>query len=77
MTQEIAIDALINICIHIIFIILAWKALEALNFEKLLKKNRIIESRVLYILLAITIGTVSSHFVIQFIYWSRQLIYLF
>ncbi len=77
MTQEIAIDSLINIVLHITFIIIAWKALEALNFEKFLKKNRVVESRTLYVLLAITIGTVASHFVTQFIYWSRQLIYLF
>lgn len=77
MLHEIAIDALINIIIHIIFIVLSWKALEGLNFEKLIKKNKVIESRLLFILLSITIGTIASTFVINLIQWSRQLIYLF
>ncbi|MGM8215028.1 DUF1146 family protein [Bacillaceae bacterium W0354] len=77
MLHEIAVDALINITLHIIFIVLSWKSLEALNFEKIIKKNKVVESRLIFILLSIAIGSIVSNFVINFIHWSRQLVYLF
>ncbi|PKR77756.1 hypothetical protein CEY16_07440 [Halalkalibacillus sediminis] len=76
MFVDVAVDAMVSIISHLIFIILAWKGLEALHFEKLIAKNKVVESRILYIMLSITIGTTVSNFFLDFINWSRQLTYL-
>lgn len=39
-------------------------ALDALNFEKLLKKNKVMQARVLYFIFAIVL----TYFVVNFIY---------
>ncbi|NIK11846.1 DUF1146 family protein [Alkalibacillus almallahensis] len=74
--MEQGIDALIGITSHIIFIILAWKALEAINIQALFKKNKEIESKLLWILLSIALGTTVSNFFLDFINWSQRLPYL-
>ncbi|WP_167261956.1 DUF1146 family protein [Alkalibacillus sp. S2W] len=76
MLMEQGIDALIGITSHIIFIILAWKALEAINIQALFKKNKEIESKLLWILLSIALGTTVSNFFLDFINWSQRLPYL-
>ncbi|WP_370871848.1 DUF1146 family protein [Alkalibacillus salilacus] len=76
MLMEQGIDALIGITSHIIFIIFAWKALEAINIQALFKKNKEIESKLLWILLSIALGTTVSNFFLDFINWSQRLPYL-
>nr|WP_289039179.1 DUF1146 family protein [uncultured Allobacillus sp.] len=70
------VDALTGMISHIIFIILAWKALESVNIQSIFKKNREVESKLLFILLSIVIGTTVSNFFLDFIRWSGQLSYL-
>ncbi|TFB19257.1 DUF1146 domain-containing protein [Filobacillus milosensis] len=76
MFTDIAIDSIVFMFSHIIFIIIAWKCLEAVKIEQIFKKNRVAESRILFIMLSIVIGTTVSNFVIDFIQWSRQLQHL-
>ncbi|RPF54115.1 DUF1146 family protein [Aquisalibacillus elongatus] len=76
MFADIAIDAIVFMLMHIIFIILAWKALEAVQLERIFKKNKIVESRIFYLMLSIMLGSTVSNFFIDFIKWSRQLQHL-
>ncbi|MFD2638568.1 DUF1146 family protein [Piscibacillus salipiscarius] len=76
MFTDLAIDSIIFMFMHIMFIILAWKVLEAVQLEQIFKKNRVVESRILFIMLSITIGSTVSNFFIDFIQWSRQLQHL-
>ncbi|MGP4072307.1 DUF1146 family protein [Piscibacillus sp. B03] len=76
MFTDLAIDSIVFMFMHIIFITLAWKVLEAVQLEQIFKKNRVIESRILFIMLSITIGATVSNFFIDFIKWSRQLQHL-
>jgi uncharacterized integral membrane protein (TIGR02327 family) len=65
--------ALVSILSHIVFIALAWYALQAIRLEKLLKPNHVFQARLLYILLAILIGSSVSNFFLDYLQWSKQL----
>ena len=46
----------ISIYLYIIFTMFAAFGLSSLNFEKIIKKNKIIETRILYFLLSFALG---------------------
>lgn len=66
-------QALISIMSHLVFIALAWWALQALRFETLLRGNHVFQARVLYVLLSIVIGSSVSSFFLDYLLWSQQL----
>ncbi|KON86140.1 membrane protein [Sporosarcina globispora] len=66
-------QALISIMSHLVFIALAWWALQALRFETLLRANHVFQARVLYVLLSIVIGSIVSNFFLDYLLWSQQL----
>jgi uncharacterized integral membrane protein (TIGR02327 family) len=65
--------ALVSIFSHLVFIALAWWALQSIRLDKLLKPNHVFQARLLYILLAIIIGSSVSNFFLDYLLWSRQL----
>jgi uncharacterized integral membrane protein (TIGR02327 family) len=65
--------ALVSILSHIVFIAIAWWALQAIRLEQLLKPNHVFQARLLYILLAIFLGSSVSNFFLDYLQWSRQL----
>jgi uncharacterized integral membrane protein (TIGR02327 family) len=65
--------AVLSILSHLIFIALSWWALQAIRLDKLLKPNHVFQARLLYILLAICIGSLVSNFFLDYLQWSRQL----
>jgi len=69
--------ALLSIIMHLVFIAIAWWALQAVNFEKFLRKNRVMQARVLYILVSIFLGTTVSNFFLDYLHWSQQLPFIF
>ncbi|MFF2447205.1 DUF1146 family protein [Neobacillus sp. NPDC058068] len=69
--------ALLSIVSHLLFIAISWWALQAIRLDKLLKANHIFQGRLLYILLAIFIGSSVSNFFLDYLQWSRQLPILF
>lgn len=73
MVNDFGQQALLSIISHIVFIAIAWWALQAVNLDKLLRANRIFQARVLYILLAIIIGSSVSNFFLDYLQWSKQL----
>jgi len=77
MLENLGQQALINLISHLFFIGIAFFALQALNFEKFLKANKVFQARLLYILLVIVIGSAASNFFLDYLYWSRQLQLLF
>lgn len=70
-------QALISIISHLVFIAVAWWALQSINFEKLLRGNHVFQARVLFILLSIFIGSTVSNFFLDYLLWSQQLPMLF
>lgn len=66
-------QAFISILSHLLFIGITWWALQALHFDKLLRVNRVIQARLLYILLTVAIGSSVSNFFLDYLLWSQQL----
>ncbi|MFC7062242.1 DUF1146 family protein [Halobacillus seohaensis] len=77
MDQYFVEDALLSMTSHIIFIIITWKVLQAVNLDAFFQKGRVFEIRVLMILITIAIATSVSNFFLDLITWSSSIAYLF
>jgi len=77
MLSDLGISSLLNIVSHLVFIGLSWWALQALDFERFLRKNRVAQARLLYLFLAITIGSAVSNFFLDYLFWTQRIPYLF
>lgn len=69
--------ALMSMVVNLAFMIVTWWALQALNIEKLIKPGKVIQARLLLILLTIAIGSMVSSFFLDYFLWSQQLPMLF
>ncbi|MDR6121035.1 putative integral membrane protein (TIGR02327 family) [Bacillus sp. SLBN-46] len=69
--------ALVSILSHLVFIAISWWALQSIRLEKLIKANHVFQARLLFILLAIFIGSSVSNFFLDYLQWSRQLPLIF
>jgi uncharacterized integral membrane protein (TIGR02327 family) len=69
--------AVLSILSHVIFIAISWWALQAVRLDQLLKPNHVFQARLLYILLAIIIGSSVSNFFLDYLQWSQQLPLIF
>ncbi|WP_163655026.1 DUF1146 family protein [Listeria sp. PSOL-1] len=67
-------DPMIVIISHLIFIIITFWALQALNYEKFLKKNKVMQARLLFAILAVVIGYLLSSFFLEYLSASKQLL---
>lgn len=76
MLSNVGVFSILSIVTNLVFIALAWWALQSLNFEKFIRKNRVTQGRLLYILLAIAIGSIVANFFLDYIVWSRQIPYI-
>ena len=54
--------------IYMVCLLVSFYAMQALDFEKLLKKNRVMEARVLYALLVVSLAWLSAQFLLGFLY---------
>ncbi|MRX74136.1 DUF1146 domain-containing protein [Bacillus lacus] len=70
-------QALLSILVHLVFIFITWWALQAINIEKAIKRGRVVQTRVLLILVTIAIASLVSNFFLNYLLWSRQIPYLF
>ena len=73
MINDFGQQALLSIISHLVFVALAWWALQSVRLDKLLKPNRVFQARLLYILLAIILGSSVSNFFLDYLQWSTQL----
>jgi uncharacterized integral membrane protein (TIGR02327 family) len=77
MFTAIGQQALLGMIVHLCFIAVTWWALQALNFQKLLRSNKVLQARVLLILLTIAIGSAVSNFFLDYLGFANQLPYMF
>jgi len=77
MVADFGQQALVSILVHIFFFAITFWALQALNYEKLLKPNRVFQARLLMIILTIAIGSSISNFFLNYLLWSQQLPLMF
>ncbi|EUJ45862.1 DUF1146 family protein [Listeria riparia] len=70
-------QAIIVMISHLLFIVITFWALQALNFEKLIRRNHIIQARVLYLIIAVALGVTISNFFLDYFISAKQLGNLF
>jgi len=75
--QALGQQAIISMVSHLVFITITWYALQCLPIEKVIRKGRVFEARLLLILLTIAIGSTVSNFFLDYLFWSKQIPYLF
>lgn len=70
-------QALVAILANIFFIGISFYALQALMMDKIIKKNRVFQAQLFYILTSIMIGSIVANFFLNLTSWSNQLPFLF
>ena len=55
-----------KIYVYVFFSMLSAFALSGINFEKIIKKNRVWETRVLVLLLSLVMGYLVTNFILEF-----------
>ncbi|OIU67731.1 DUF1146 family protein [Rossellomorea aquimaris] len=73
MMDSFSQQALVSMLVHIFVFGITFWALQAIQLDKLLKKNRVAQARLLFILLTIAIGSSVSRFLLDYYLWSQQL----
>ncbi len=59
---------LIRAFVYLLCFVLSWYAMSAVNYEKLLKKDHVVQAQILYYLLIAALAYLSGSFIIAFIY---------
>ena len=62
-----AVQVIIHDVVYILCFILSMQAMQALNFEKLLKQGHVRQAQVLYFLLVMALAWLSGSFVLTFL----------
>ena len=66
-------QALLSMIIHLVFIAVSFWALQALRIDKAIQPNKIMQVRVLLILLSVAIGSTVANFFLSYASWAQQL----
>ncbi len=59
--------ATVVIITYLCFITIAWWALQSVNFDKILRGNRVFQARVLFILVTIALGSMVANFFLNYL----------
>ncbi len=73
----LSVNPLLAIASHIFFIGISFYALQAILPQAIIRKNRVLQTQLLFILLSIAIGSVVSNFFLDISYWSGRLPFIF
>lgn len=76
MYQSMGLSGVLTIVSHLLFIVISFRLLTAVRFDKFLRPNHVGESRLLLLFVAITIGYNVSNFFISVLTASANLPYL-
>jgi uncharacterized integral membrane protein (TIGR02327 family) len=69
-------QALLNILVNLLFVVITWWAIQGVQFERFIKKGKVQQARLLMILLTIAISSLVSTFFLNYLSWSLQLRHL-
>ncbi|WP_413788917.1 DUF1146 family protein [Psychrobacillus mangrovi] len=70
-------QAIVAILANVFFIGISFYALQAMMIEKVIKKNKVFQAQLLFILISIMIGSTVANFFLNLTNWSNQLPFLF
>ncbi|ECJ9744670.1 DUF1146 domain-containing protein [Listeria monocytogenes] len=62
---------------HLLFIVITFWTLQAINYEKFIKKNHVTQARLLFVIISIVLGYTLSNFFLDYLAASKQLINFF
>ncbi|MDF2536362.1 MAG: hypothetical protein K0R18_2524 [Bacillales bacterium] len=65
--QNNEVNEVVQLFSHLSFIAIAWWAIQAIHFEKILRKSKALQIKVLYILLSIALGSILSNFFLNYV----------
>lgn len=74
--EAVGYQSLASMISHIVFIIITWRILQAVNLDPIIKKGRVFEARLLMMFLTIAIGTTVSRFFLDYLQWSQNIQFL-
>lgn len=69
--------AVVHLILHVVCICIAYWALHAIRLEQLFKKGYKMQVQIIMIFSAVLIGTSVSNFLVDLLYFSTQIKYLF
>lgn len=72
-----SVNPLLAIVSHVFFIGISFFALQAIMPQAIIRKNRVMQAQLLYILVSIAIGSTVSNFFLDLSYWSGRLPFIF
>lgn len=72
MDSMLGSNPLLGMVSHIFFIGISFFALQAVMPQAIIRKNRIFQAQLLFILLSIAIGSTVSKFFLDISYWSGR-----
>ncbi|MGC4379094.1 DUF1146 family protein [Fictibacillus sp. Mic-4] len=75
--DDVGQQALLRLLVHLLFLVVSWWAIQAIRFDPLIKKGKVIQARILMILLTIGLSALVSNFFLTYLDYSTQLRYLF
>jgi uncharacterized integral membrane protein (TIGR02327 family) len=70
MNASMGMNGMLNIFITLICIGCSWWAIQELQLEKILKRSRSVQSKLLQILLSIALGYQVARFIVDYFHWS-------
>lgn len=70
-------QALLHILVYLLFLVITWWAMQAIRFDTYIKKGKVIQARVLFVLVTIAVASLVSSFFLTYLNYSTQLKYLF
>lgn len=71
--QSMALDSILNICIVVICIGVAWWGLQQIRFDLFLKHPKGAQAITLQILLSVALGSEVARFIIEYYNWSTMI----
>ncbi|MBI5975513.1 DUF1146 family protein [Staphylococcus canis] len=69
--------AIVHLILHVICICIAYWSLHAIRLDQFFKKGYTAQLQILMIFIAVLIGTAVSNFLVDLLYFSTQIKYLF
>lgn len=73
----VAVGGILQILLSVLFIVLAWWALQSVRWDLFFLKPASLKTKILHLMLAIVIGSQVALFFSNYINWSSWLKYLF
>ncbi len=59
---------LIRAGVYLTCLVVAWYAMSAVNYEKILKKDHVVQAQVLYFMLVVSLAYLCGSFILEIVY---------